>query len=110
GPREMHDEQLFPFEVAVRDAGLASMMPAYCDVDGVPCHASHELLTAILREEWGFEGVVASDYTAVQMLVGQHRLTDDLGTAAAMSIRAGMDNELPTTSGFAGPLRNAIAD
>jgi beta-glucosidase len=85
-------------------------MPAYCDVDGVPCHASHELLTAILRDEWGFDGVVASDYTAVQMLVGQHRLTDDLGTAAAMSIAAGMDNELPTTSGFAGPLRDALAD
>ncbi len=45
GPREMRDEQLFPFEAAVREAGIASIMPAYCDVDGVPCHASHELLT-----------------------------------------------------------------
>ena len=45
-------------------------MPAYCDVDGVPCHASRELLTTILRDEWGFDGIVASDYTAVQMLVG----------------------------------------
>ena len=41
----------------------------------------------------GFDGVVASDYTAVQMLVGEHRLTTDLGTAAAMALRAGMDNE-----------------
>jgi beta-glucosidase len=110
GPRELRDEQLLPFEAAVRGEGLALVMPAYCDVDGVPCHASHELLTTILRDEWGFDGVVASDYTAVQMLVGQHRLTDDLGTAAAMSIAAGMDNELPTTSGFAGPLRDALAD
>ena len=45
GSRELRDEQLFPFEVAVRSAGLASIMPAYCDVDGVPCHASGELLT-----------------------------------------------------------------
>jgi beta-glucosidase len=110
GPRELRDEQLLPFEAAVRGEGLALVMPAYCDVDGVPCHASHELLTTILREEWGFDGVVASDYTAVQMLVGEHRLTNDLGTAAAMSLRAGMDNELPTTSGFAGPLRDALAD
>ena len=82
GPRELRDEQLLPFEAAVRLAGMACMMPAYCDVDGLPCHASSELLTTILRDEWGFDGIVASDYTAVQMLVGQHRLTGDLGTAA----------------------------
>ena len=63
-------------------------MPAYCDVDGLPCHASAELLTGILRDQWGFDGIVASDYTAVQMLVGQHRLTADLGTAAAMALRS----------------------
>ena len=42
---------------------MACMMPAYCDVDGLPCHASSELLTTILRDEWGFDGIVASDYT-----------------------------------------------
>jgi len=47
GPRELRDEQLLPFEAAVREAGIASVMPAYCDLDGVPCHASHELLTSI---------------------------------------------------------------
>ncbi len=62
GPRELRDEQLFPFEAAVRHAGIASVMPAYCDVDGVPCHASTELLDTILRGEWGFDGIVASDY------------------------------------------------
>ncbi len=82
GPRELHDEQLLPFEAAVRTAGIASMMPAYCDVDGVPCHASRELLTTILREQWGFDGIVVSDYTAIQMLSTQHRLTDDLAVAA----------------------------
>jgi beta-glucosidase len=110
GPRELHEEQLLPFEAAVRDAGLACAMPAYCDVDGVPCHVSHELLTEILRDSWGFDGLVVSDYTAVQMLVGSHRLTADLGTAAAMALRAGMDNELPTTTGYGAPLRAAIED
>ncbi|HEX2754310.1 MAG TPA: glycoside hydrolase family 3 N-terminal domain-containing protein [Candidatus Limnocylindrales bacterium] len=110
GSRELRDEQLLPFEAAVRTAGLAGVMPAYCDVDGLPCHASHELLTTILREEWGFDGVVASDYTAVQMLVGEHRLTADLGTAAAMALGAGMDSELPTTAAYGEPLREALAD
>jgi beta-glucosidase len=92
GPREMRDEQLFPFEAAVREAGLASIMPAYCDVDGVPCHASHELLTGILRDEWGFDGIVASDYTGIRMLSSQHKLTADLAVAAALGLRAGVDD------------------
>ena len=110
GQRELRDEQLLPFEAAVRDAGLAAMMPAYCDVDGLPCHASHELLTAILRDEWGFDGVVLSDYTAVQMLVGQHRLTPDLGVAGAMALRAGMDSELPTSAAYAAPLLQMVRE
>jgi beta-glucosidase len=110
GPRELREEQLLPFETVVRDAAIAGVMPAYCDVDGVPCHASRELLTAILRDEWGFDGVVASDYTAVQMLVGEHKLTPDLGTAAAMALAAGMDSELPTTAAYGEPLRQAIED
>ena len=110
GPRELREEQMLPFETVVRDAGIASVMPAYCDVDGVPCHASRELLTTILRGEWGFDGVVVSDYTAVQMLVGEHRMTADLGTAAALSLRAGMDSELPTTAAYGIPLRDAAED
>jgi beta-glucosidase len=110
GPRELRDEQLLPFEAAVRLAGMACMMPAYCDVDGLPCHVSSELLTTILRDEWGFDGIVASDYTAVQMLVGQHRLTGDLGTAAGMALRAGLDSELPATAGYGAPLQAAVDD
>jgi beta-glucosidase len=110
GPRELREEQLLPFEAAVRDAGLASVMPAYCDMDGVPCHVSRDLLTRILREEWGFDGVVASDYTALQMLTTEHRLTPDLGTAAAMALNAGMDSELPATAAYGAPLRQAIED
>jgi beta-glucosidase len=110
GWRELRDEQLAPFEAAVRAAGLAAVMPAYCDVDGVPCHASHELLTRILREEWGFDGIVAADYTGIQMLVGEHRLTEDLGDAATLALEAGLDAELPTTVAFAAPARAAIAD
>lgn len=110
GRREMRDEQLFPFEAAVRDAGLASVMPAYVDVDGMPCHASEELFTTILRGEWGFDGIVASDYTGIEMLSTLHKLTGDLSTAAALAIRAGVDVELPRSVAYAEPLERALAD
>ena len=110
GPRELHDEQLFPFEAAVRETGLASVMPAYCDVDGVPCHASHDLLTGILRDDWGFDGLVASDYAGVSMLRTMHHLTDDLAGVALLALRAGVDLELPSTAAFAGPLLTALED
>jgi beta-glucosidase len=110
GPREMRDEQLFPFEAAVREAGIASVMPAYCDVDGVPCHVSHGLLTGILRDEWGFDGIVASDYVGLEMVSTQHKLTGDLAVVAALGLRAGVDAELPGTVVYGEPLRRALAD
>ncbi len=110
GARELRDQFLLPFEAAVRDAGMRSMMHAYEDVDGVPCVASRELLTTILREEWGFQGVVVSDYNAVEQLVDAHELVADLSTAAALALRAGTDLELPATAAYGAPLAAAIAD
>ena len=69
GPRELHDVFLLPFEAAVKAAGLGSMMHAYDDLDGVPCVASRELLTTILRDRWGFDGLVVSDYAGIEQLV-----------------------------------------
>jgi beta-glucosidase len=76
----------------------------------VPCHASHELLTRILRDEWGFDGIVSSDYVGLQMLTTQHRVTDDLSIAAAFGLRAGVDAELPSTVVYGEPLLRALAD
>ncbi|HEU0242607.1 MAG TPA: glycoside hydrolase family 3 N-terminal domain-containing protein [Candidatus Limnocylindrales bacterium] len=110
GPRELRDEQLVPFEAAVRHARIGSVMPAYCDVDGVPCHASTELLGSILRGEWGFDGIVASDYMGVEMISTAHRLTPDLGEAARLALAAGVDAELPRTVAWGRPLLDALAD
>ena len=110
GQRELRNEQLLPFEAAIRHAGIASVMPAYCDVDGVPCHASHELLTTILRDEWGFDGLIASDYMGVEMIATAHRLTASLGEAARLALAAGVDAELPRTVAFGEPLAAALAD
>src|SRR5450759_1020896 len=108
GWRELRDEQLFPFEAAVREAGLGSIMPAYCDVDGLPCHASRELLGTILRDEWGFDGIVASDYVGIELIARQHQLTGDLSQVAALALHAGVDLELPRSAAYAEPLALAL--
>ncbi len=108
GPRELQDVYLHPFEAAVRDGGLRSVMNAYNELDGVPCAASHELLTELLRGEWDFEGCVVSDYFAVRQLETYHRLFVDEDEAAAAALTAGIDVELPSTDCYAGPLREAL--
>jgi beta-glucosidase len=110
GWRELRDEQLLPFEAAIREAGLATVMPAYCDVDGVPCHVSRELLETLLRGEWGFDGLVVSDYIGIEQVVHQHRLTDDLATAARLALEAGVDVELPRSLAYGDALARATEE
>jgi beta-glucosidase len=110
GWRELRDEQLLPFEAAICEAGLASVMPAYSDVDGVPCHASQALLVDILRGEWAFDGLVASDYLGIEHLANHHRLASDLGAAAMMALAAGVDLELPRTVAYGEPLASAVGE
>jgi beta-glucosidase len=109
GSRELEDVFLFPFEAAVRGAGLRSMMHAYDDVDGVPCVASRYLFTEVLRERWGFDGTVVTDYVGIDELVSSHAVTADEAEAAALALEAGIDVELPSTRFFAAPLARALA-
>jgi beta-glucosidase len=71
-------------------------MNAYQEIDGLPCAASYELLTTILRDEWGFDGFVVSDYYAVLMLNTFHRVAADRIEAARQALAAGIDMELPS--------------
>lgn len=100
GERELREVFLFPFEVAVQEARVLSLMNAYHDIDGVPCAASHFLLTKILREEWGFKGIVVSDYEAVKMLATFHRVACNEKEAAVLALKAGIDIELPDMECF----------
>ena len=75
-PRELREVFMLPFETAVKEANLQSLMNANHELDGVPCAASKELLTDILRGEWGFDGLVVSDYFAIAEIERTHRLTD----------------------------------
>jgi beta-glucosidase len=95
GERELREVHLYPFEVAVREAGVESLMNAYHDVDGVPCAADRDLLTGILREEWGFDGTVVSDYFSVIHLITEHGVAETNEEAAIQALSAGIDVELP---------------
>lgn len=100
GPRELRSLYLVPFQAAVREAGALSVMPAYSEFDGIPCSANKELLTKILREEWGFAGYIYSDYGAIGMLAGFHRTAATLADAGRQALEAGMDLEAPWPAGF----------
>ncbi len=110
GPRELADVFLPPFEMAVRDGGVQSVMASYNDVDGVPVHASDELLTGVLREQWGFDGVVVADYFGVAFLEVMQQVAADRSDAAAQALAAGLDVELPTGDAYLDPLATAVRD
>ncbi|PZG23561.1 beta-glucosidase [Nonomuraea aridisoli] len=107
-PRLLREVYLYPFEAAVREAGLQSVMAGYHELDGIPCHANHELLNDVLRGEWGFTGTVVSDYFAVDDLHSYHRFAEDKARAAALALDAGVDVELPATDAYAGSLTGAL--
>ncbi|MCW5928984.1 MAG: glycoside hydrolase family 3 C-terminal domain-containing protein [Chitinophagaceae bacterium] len=93
GPRDLRSLHLYPFEKAVREANVYSVMPAYNEVNGIPVHANEYLLKDILRKEYGFKGYVFADYGAVSMLQTFHKITSSKKEAAIMALKAGVDQE-----------------
>lgn len=93
GRRELLEVDLLPFRKAV-EAGAASIMPAYNEIDGVPCTTNQELLDDVLRNEWGFDGMVITDCGAIDMLASGHDVAADGRDAAVQAITAGIDMEM----------------
>jgi beta-glucosidase-like glycosyl hydrolase len=100
GARRTRDLFAYPFEAAIRMAGLRSVMNSYADVDGVPAGASPEVLQDLLRDALGFDGFVSSDYTSLEQLVGRQRVAVDGAAAGRLAIEAGLDVELPNPFGY----------
>jgi beta-glucosidase len=90
--RSLHEVYLAPFKTAV-EAGVAAIMPAFVSLAGVPMTSNRSLLRGWVRERWGFEGVIVSDYLAVAELV-THGVAEDLAQAAALALRAGVDIDM----------------
>jgi beta-glucosidase len=99
--RTLRENFFPPFERAVKELPVRSVMPSYNEIDGVPSHANRWLLTKILREEWGYKGSVQSDYFAIKELSARHKLTDKLADTAVMALHAGVDVELPDGEAYA---------
>ena len=87
-----------PFEAAVKEAGVLSVMPSYNEIDGVPSHANPWLLQRLLRQEWGFRGLIAADYNGISELASRHKVAADRADAARQALAAGVDMELPDPS------------
>ena len=93
--RTMREVYLKPFEKCFKEGSAMSVMAAYNAWEGVPCSCNERLLTEILRDEWGFEGFVVSDYWGVEGLFESQKLVDDYWKAEARCLKAGLDVNLP---------------
>lgn len=89
---ELRNVYFPPFQAAL-EAGVATLMPSFCDLNGVPASGNEFLLRQVLRDEWGFGGVVVSDWDSVRQLAIHGFTEDDAGSACAAAA-AGIDMEM----------------
>ena len=91
----MYNEYFPPYKAAI-DAGAASIMASFNDIDGIPATGNKWLLTEVLKNQWGFKGFVVSDYTGVSEMVNHG--VGDIDEVAAMSLNAGLDMDMVSES------------
>lgn len=84
-----------PFKAAVQEAGALSVMASYNEIAGVPSHTNRWMLNDVLREEWGFDGVIVSDWFAIYQLISRHHVAADTAEAARQALDATVDIDLP---------------
>lgn len=99
GRRALVDEYAEPFRRAI-EAGLAVMMNSYNEIDGIPASANRWLLTELLRDTLGFDGMVVSDYDAVNLQRTTYHTAASEGEAAVQAVGAGLDAELPGDTNY----------
>lgn len=101
---KMFNQYMQPYKAAI-DAGAASVMSSFNDVDGVPATGNKWLLTDLLRDQWGFEGFVVSDYTSLNEMI-PHGL-GDLQAVSALALKAGLDMDM-VGEGFLTTLKKSL--
>lgn len=97
-PRLLREVYAKPFQAAFTLASLKGVMPCYCAWDGEPISASHRIMTELLRDEMGFDGVTVSDYSAISNIMNSQRAASDMADAGRKALLAGMDVELPNAA------------
>ena len=102
----MYNEYFPPYKAAV-DAGAASVMTSFNTVDGIPATGNRWLLTDLLRGQWGFDGFVVTDYTAIAEMI-EHGM-GDLQDVSALALKAGTDMDM-VANGFVGTLAKSLEE
>ena len=102
----MYNEYFPPYKAAI-DAGAASIMASFNEVDGIPATGSKWLMTDVLRNQWGFKGFVVTDYTGIPEMIA-HGM-GDLQTVSALALNAGIDMDM-VGEGFLGTLKKSLAE
>lgn len=105
-PARMYNEYFPPYKAAV-DAGVASVMSSFNDVNGIPATGNRWLMTEVLRNQWGFDGFVVSDYNAVGEMV-RHGI-GDRKTVSELALNAGVDSDM-MTEGFVEELAASVKE
>jgi len=94
--RMLREVYLPPYKAAI-DAGAATVMTSFNELNGIPATGNKYLMTDILRDEWNFDGFVVTDYTSITEMIA-HGIAEDAPAAAALAINAGVDMDMQ--SGF----------
>lgn len=108
-PRILEEIHGRSFQAAIADAGLKCVMPCYCPINGEPASVSPTLLKELLREKMGFDGLCVSDYGGIENSHYFQRVGETLGQTGLMALKAGMDVEMPSISGYGEELTQIFA-
>ena len=100
----MYNEYFPPYKAAV-DAGAGSVMASFNEVDGVPATGNSWLMTEVLRNQWGFDGFVVTDYTGIYEMIDHG--VGDFETVSVQALKAGIDMDM-VSEGFVGNVKNAL--
>ena len=107
-PRELREVFAKPFEAAIHMADMKCVMNCYSEVEGQPMCANKKILTDMLRDDMGFEGLVVSDYNSIRHVMHDFKLTDNMLDASRLCLEAGLDVELPTRMGYNDQFAEAV--
>lgn len=104
-PRLLEEIYGRPFQAAIACSGLKGIMPSYNSIDGEPVSVSNRLLTKLLRERMGFEGLCVSDYGGISNAHEVQHIGENMAEAGLLAMEAGMDMEMPRAAGYSDGLK-----
>ncbi len=94
--RILFESHFAPFRNTIAEASPIAVMPSYNEIDGVPSHGNKWLLKDVLRDQFGFDGIIVSDYAGISQLINPHAIAENNLQAAELAFNAGVQIELPS--------------